>query len=261
MENTLYKYFSIDKGEFDEKDFTVTATATKEVVDRDGDIIEVNGIDLKAWKKNPVIMLFHDYHDFPIGLGVGKKAWIENKELKVKFKFLIDDNEKAFQAARLWKAGALKGLSIGFRPDYESVEFPEKRKDGASRIFKKVELLEISVVPIPSNREALMASVGKSVEEGKVDKEDADILESLLKEEPKLEENKELIEKDKKIEELEKKLKELELEKELEEVEVEDDYITKLYAEFEASGDTDRPDEDQIDDAMGKYIQSLFEEK
>jgi len=165
MSDKLYKYFTLEKSEYDPDKQEVTAIASKEVVDRDGDLIKVDGINLKQWKKNPVIMLFHNYNDFPIGMGIGKKAWVEGKDLKLKFKFLSEDNPKAEQASRLWQAGALKGLSIGFIPDYETMEYPDNKgtskKKTPRRIFNNVELLEVSVVPIPANQEALMAGVAK----------------------------------------------------------------------------------------------------
>jgi HK97 family phage prohead protease len=259
MMNTIYKYFTIDKGEFDEKDFTVTATASKEVIDRDGDLIKVDGIELKNWKKNPVIMLFHNYHDFPVGVGVGKKAWVDGKDLKVKFKFLIDDNDKAFQAARLWKAGALKGLSVGFTPDYNEIDYPEQKgaKQQPRRIFKKVELLEVSVVPIPANQDALMASVSKSLDNGEIDMEDFDILKNIVKESPevkvveKVVDNKELDTKTKELEQkvidLELKVKEHELEQELKGYEVEDDYLSEIFGTYGATGDNKSADGDHTD--------------
>jgi HK97 family phage prohead protease len=261
MDNTIYKYLHIDKSEFDEKDFVVTATASKEVIDRDGDVIKVSGIDTKNWKKNPVIMLFHNYHDFPIGLGIGKKAWVDGNELKVKFKFLIEDNEKAFQAARLWKAGALKGLSVGFKPDYSSIEYPEKKegKKVASRIFNNVELLEVSVVPVPSNQEALMASIGKSVENGDVSEEDYNIIKELF--DTEIEKEEKTVEVDEK-QELEQKVVDLEakilileetidkykLMNELKEIDTEDDYLSEIFSDFEAPGADERPDGDQIEE-------------
>lgn len=270
MENKFYKYLTL-KSDFNEKDFTVTATASKEIVDRDGDIIKVKGIDTKNWKKNPVIMLFHNYADFPVGMGVGRKAWVENDELKIKFKFLIDENEKAFQAARLWKAGALRGLSVGFIADHNEIDYPEKDKKvkGPNRVFNKVELLEVSVVPIPANQEALMASVNKSVENGEVEEEDVEILKGLLEEAPEVkndisdeEEDKinrfvqKLAEKDQKILELEQKIKEYELEQELGEVEVDDNYLKQLYDEFVPSRSKTEPDAEQ--NKLDAYIKEVL---
>ena len=238
----IYKYFTVDKGEFDEKDFTVTATASKEVIDRDGDLIKVDGINLKNWKKNPVIMLFHNYSDFPVGVGVGKKAWVDGKELKIKFKFLIDDNDKAFQAARLWKAGALKGLSVGFQPDYNEIEYPEQKgtKVQPNRIFKKIELLEVSVVPIPANQDALMASVSKSLDEGEIDMEDFDILKDIIKSAP----NKEEVDSEE-LEALKQKVKALELQLEGNE---EEDIYESIFKEYGLTTKADK--ENRLNDLV-----------
>jgi uncharacterized protein len=277
MNKTIYKYLHIDKGEFDEKDFTVTATATKEIVDRDGDVVKVSGIDTKNWKKNPVIMLFHNYHDFPVGVGIGKKAWVDGDELKVKFQFLINESDKAYQAARLWKAGALRGLSVGFIPDHNAIEYPEKNEKvkTPSRIFNKVELLEISVVPIPANQAALMAGVSKSVREGKLEEEDAEVLKSLLETQPKekieekeiLEEKsnenteltQKLVEKDQKILELEQKIKEYEIAEELKSLDIEETYLTKMYAEYQANSSNGEAHVKQtdIDAYVGEVLKSF----
>jgi hypothetical protein len=45
----------------EDKDFMFDVVATTEDVDRDNEVIKVNGWDSKNWEKNPVILANHSY--------------------------------------------------------------------------------------------------------------------------------------------------------------------------------------------------------
>ena len=45
---------------------TVRFTISKEVVDRDGDILVAEGVDFSNYMKNPVFCGFHNTRDFPL---------------------------------------------------------------------------------------------------------------------------------------------------------------------------------------------------
>lgn len=275
-ESKMYeKRFPFELKELDEKDRTVTVIGSKEVVDRSGDIVMVKGVDLKNWKKNPVVFFSHNHYDFPIAKGVGRKAWVEKDELLFRIQFATEEeNPMAERAFKLYKGGYLKGVSMGFIPDYEKIEYPEKHKKGARRIFHQSELLEISVVGIPDNQDALMASINKAWNDGIFDGEDLSECEEVVKtvctgkecETPsqdkgeatedtfkkQLDEYKsELEEKEIKILELELQLKEQQMEEE-----IEDDIYTTLFGEFDQAGssetetDTEHTDEMSLDDAL-----------
>lgn len=140
----------------------VDFVATKEIKDRQGEVIKIDGIDLKNYKKNPIILWAHNHNDLPIG-----KATKLNKndgELGVRIQF-ADASEYSFADTvyKLVRGGYLGALSIGFLPDYKQVIYDEKSN---SRIYNSVELLEISVVPVPANQASL---VSKAISDGVID--------------------------------------------------------------------------------------------
>lgn len=120
--------------------------------DRHGDIV-VQTFDLKAFKKNPVILDSHDHHnaDSVIGKATGLKV-VKNK-LQGKIQFAVDENPKAKVIFDLIKGGYLNAFSIGFIP---------KEFDDGNKILKS-ELLEISVVSVPANADALVQAKAAGV--------------------------------------------------------------------------------------------------
>lgn len=127
-------------------DGSFLAVASTNSVDRHGEIVDNNGWDLKAYKKNPVILWGHDHNEPAIG--VSKKTWIDGTGKKAKLMIqplLHDVTEKARAINALIDMGVIKTLSVGFKP----LESP----DGVT--FTKNELLEISMVNVPANAEAM----------------------------------------------------------------------------------------------------------
>ena len=61
-------------------DRSVQFTISKEVVDRDGDILRAGGVDFTNYMKNPVFLPFHNSRDFP--LGKVTKFWVEGNSVK-----------------------------------------------------------------------------------------------------------------------------------------------------------------------------------
>jgi HK97 family phage prohead protease len=159
-ERLIHKTVNFEIKEIDETNASFWATASDEGVDRDGDIISQDGWDLKGFKKNPVVPLFHNYHEFP----VAKAAKVKIQDGKLMFKpiFAVNENPQAKIAFDLYKGGFMNAFSVGFLP----VEFEEEtRKDGRiGRNYSKVELLEISAVLVPSNPNALAEARSKGID-------------------------------------------------------------------------------------------------
>jgi len=44
-----------------ENERSLTVTITTNAVDRSGDIVEPNGVNMKNFKKNPVVLMSHNY--------------------------------------------------------------------------------------------------------------------------------------------------------------------------------------------------------
>lgn len=140
----------------------VLFTISKEVVDRDGDILRASGCDLTNYLKNKVFLGFHNFRDFP--LGKTEDIWIEGDSVKAIVYFptldeLSSDPEQASEKARLcdfcyhcYKTGMLNAVSVGFIP----LEWTET-KDGYD--ITKWELLEFSAVAVPANQDAIAEAV------------------------------------------------------------------------------------------------------
>jgi len=136
-------------------------------MDRDGEVIDVSGWDLKNFKKNPVIMFGHDYRSLPIGKAT--KIGVRDGKLVDVVEFPPEGTyEFADIVQRLVDTGYLKTQSVGFIPKkWEDAEFDDnesdKGKNKPRRTYTKQELLEISIVPVPSNPNALMNAVKEGV--------------------------------------------------------------------------------------------------
>ena len=121
-------------------------------VDRDMEIVSVQGMDISAFQKNPVLLWNHDWSEVR-----GKVTSIskDDKGLRVTAELVkLTGKEADFENVL---HGNVKSFSIGFIPiDYEYL-------DDAVEITQS-ELLEISIAPVQSNRSALFQVVGtKSV--------------------------------------------------------------------------------------------------
>lgn len=186
-EDTKYIQASITKA----NDGSFIAIASTNSVDRHGEVVDNNGWDLKAFKKNPVILWAHDHNEPAIG--VSKKTWVEGvgKKAKLMIQPVIHDvTEKARAVKQLIELGVIKTLSVGFKP----LESPD------NVTFTKNELLEVSMVNVPANADAMMLAYKSLKKAGFEDEimEDVGIQTELIDK---------LIKMDNRIEELESKVK------------------------------------------------------
>ena len=143
-------------------DRSVQFTISKEVVDRDGDILRAGGVDFSNYMKNPVFLGFHNSRDFP--LGKVTKFWVEGDSVKAIVYFptieeLSTDPAQASEKAKLtdfcyhcYKTGMLNAVSVGFIP----LVWTES-ENGFDII--KWELLEFSAVAVPANQDAIAEAV------------------------------------------------------------------------------------------------------
>lgn len=130
-------------------DGEVLGVASTEAMDRQGESIKQDGWDLKNFKQNPAILASHNYFDFPIGKATGIKV-VDGKLL---FKAVFSQStQKAIEAYQLIKEGILNTFSVGFI----AREFDAKDNN----IITKAELLEISVVSVPANPQAVVLAKG-----------------------------------------------------------------------------------------------------
>jgi HK97 family phage prohead protease len=146
--------------------FQATADETRSVegygavfgnVDSYGDVIAPGAFAKslaahRAAGSMPAMLLSHNPDALPVGV------WDEMAEdghgLRVKGRLL--DTTAGLDTYKALKAGAISGLSIGFRP----VEYALRSKpEDPRRTLKSVDLLEVSIVGFPANRSARVTSV------------------------------------------------------------------------------------------------------
>jgi HK97 family phage prohead protease len=139
----------------------VTFRASTPSVDRHGTRIIPMGIDTTQFDANPVFLWGHDGYGGVIGPSslssvIGRVVSHRKTEsaFDIDVEFAPPDvNETADQALRLVRSGFLNAVSIGFSPR----KWHEERIDDGRQItvFDEVDLLEVSLVPIPSNPDAV----------------------------------------------------------------------------------------------------------
>lgn len=120
--------------------------------DRYYEKILVDGIDLKQIKKNPTVLWGHDYRGLPIGKIT--KIWIEGGNLMARIKLSVEKYDFAKQVYDLILDGAINAVSLGGQV---------KQWNDDYTVIEKLELYEVSVVPVGAHRDALITarSVGK----------------------------------------------------------------------------------------------------
>ena len=148
----------------DEETRTVEFVASDNSVDSYGTVLPVDKWDLKRYEKNGIVGYMHDVYgdswtkaadpDDVIGKGV---AFIEDEKLIVRIAFEPKElNEKADKIFRKLQFGSLHAVSVGFRATAKGHKGDEERgEDPKVYYYGGQELLEVSVVNIPSNANAL----------------------------------------------------------------------------------------------------------
>lgn len=118
-------------------------------VDRDGEIVNTDMLDIESYKKNPVLLYNHDWGDV-----VGKIVSVTKDIRGIKVTAEVNrltGRESVYENVKL---GNIKSFSIGFIPqDYEFYD------DGVVEI-SQANLVEISLAPVQSNPEALFGVIG-----------------------------------------------------------------------------------------------------
>jgi len=130
-------------------------------VDRYGDVIEVEGWDLKNYQKNPVFLWAHDYKQPPVGKAVKVEKGDQGLLFQVKFP-TAEEYAFADTIFKLYLGGYLRATSVGFQ-DLEREPITDKEGKQTGWRYKRQELYELSAVPVPANPNALVMAVQKGV--------------------------------------------------------------------------------------------------
>jgi len=146
----------------DEVERSVVFVASTNAVDTYGTVLPVDRWDLSRFAKNGVIGYQHDiyYSDDPDNVIGRGEAYVEGDALLVKVYFEPADlNKKADKVFRKIIFGSLSAVSVGFRataPGHWGKEVDGE--DPNVYYYNGQELMEVSVVNIPSNPEAVKRS-------------------------------------------------------------------------------------------------------
>lgn len=127
----------------------IIAIASEEVEDREGEILAIDGWDLKAFRKNPQLLWYHNIRP-ERSLPIGKVKNIKIQEIKNKKKLIFEPlfeeiTEFGRTVKEFFEKGFLNAFSVGFVP---------LEREGNK--YLKQELLEISAVPVPALSSALV---------------------------------------------------------------------------------------------------------
>lgn len=158
MKELIRQFGQVRASEADDR--TVKFVFSTGAEDRHRTILNQEGWELDNFNRNGIAGYMHDvYGDGLLSKPdpddvIGKaRAYVEGDKLMGEITFEPKDlNEKADKVYRKIQFGSLNAVSVGFREVGEG----KKDDDGAYR-FAGQELMEISVVNIPSNPEALEA--------------------------------------------------------------------------------------------------------
>jgi len=143
VKKTLKGYFKSYNKDTDLIEF-IASTGNE---DLEGEVIDSKGWDLSNVGKNLPLLWSHDARELPIGKVV--EARIDDNSLITTVSFANKINDFAKKVYELVKAGFLNAVSVGFIPTAYDAE--------GNMINQK--LLELSVVNVPANEEALRSEM------------------------------------------------------------------------------------------------------
>ncbi len=166
--------------------------ASTEDVDRDLDIIRAKGWQIENYMKNPVILVSHNWRGEPVAKA--NKVYVEDDKLIIE-DIEFAETEEGEKYKYLVENEYIKTVSVGFIPkkvffigDEDQVnemkdldnEWYEKNKDKlikARRVVWEAELLEVSLVPIPANPNAMIVMAQKGLDYAVIKNDEGQLIE------------------------------------------------------------------------------------
>lgn len=152
------------------EDRRMTFVASDETRDSYGTVLPVSEWDLERYNNNGIVGYAHNLYgsydadpDYVIGKG---RAYVKGAELLVDIEFEPEGTNKI--ADKVWRKlqfGSLNGVSVGFSAQGAHWGEGEEAEDGANPTlyYTGLELLEVSVVTIPANPNAVRRSISEEM--------------------------------------------------------------------------------------------------
>lgn len=159
---TIYKTFKAEvKGVEEDGVVDLFIPLSSASVDRDGEVIAPAAFKktLKSFMAHPVLVSSHQYGDLRKQIGEWKKLKVTDNGMEGKPQYYIGKGNDEADWGHFLASKGVAAFSVGF--------MPIKWKDAdtkSPKTYEEIELLEVSQVIIPSNRDAIQSMRGKSVD-------------------------------------------------------------------------------------------------
>lgn len=159
----IFKIIEAEVKNINDEEKTIDVIVSTENKDSDGDIILRTAFSkhMQRYKTNPILLNSHNYRDVENIIGKALNLKSTEKGLLAKFKYFVGQGNSAADWAFQLAKNGIAAFSIGFSAKkWEYIE--EKTPDGYKRVtgrkFTEIELLEISQVTVPANKDAVLQS-------------------------------------------------------------------------------------------------------
>lgn len=156
MSNKVIHKSAIVKASSDPDSRDVRFIASTATPDRYGDTVNPKGWHTDTFNKNPVFLFSHESRNFPIGKVTS--TWEKAGKFMADVSFMPEGmHDIADKAWSMLKGGFLNAVSVGFMPIKQEPIYDDDGHWKGTKFIEQ-ELLELSLVPIPANPEALQVA-------------------------------------------------------------------------------------------------------
>ena len=169
----MKKQIKVFKGiikSIDEANHTATVTVSTSAVDRDQEVVLPSAFKnrLPTYLAHPIMLASHNPYELENQIGEAKDVQITDTGLDVTFEWYAGKGNPQADWGWFLATRKIAAFSVGMMVHgYEQGKYLGEAgwENGIRGTFTDVELLEISQVLIPSNRDAMQARLGKAKDE------------------------------------------------------------------------------------------------
>ncbi len=129
-------------------DSVIEVTLSKQIRDRDGEVVEIKGGDLNNFMKNPIMLWGHRMVNGDVEDVMGHWENLRKTSDSIVANPSFAEHPKAQYLKRMVEDGHIRSVSIGYMVNDDGYDFESKS-------VKNWEMLEASWVTVPSNVEAV----------------------------------------------------------------------------------------------------------
>lgn len=161
MEEKICKIFQCEVKSVDQNNHTVDVVVSSGSTDRHMEAVSPEAFKkrLKTYKAHPVLLSSHDYGDLMKQIGEALSVSVKDGQLVAKFKYYVGEGNTEADWAFNLASKKVASYSIGFiahKYENSDISWEQAKADNKPlRTYTDVELIEISQVLIPSNRDAV----------------------------------------------------------------------------------------------------------